>query len=284
MILHGLYGSSDNWLSIGKSLSGQFTVHLVDQRNHGRSPHDPVHTYQAMRDDLRDFLDQHDLWKVNLIGHSMGGKTAMFFAAAFPHRLSSLVIVDISPRSYKSLVSPSPQALSHLNIVQSLRNGTRHIRLKSFAGDDEAVLLKDFAEMINKFTSNREVDLCAHNGKEFDFPYIARRMLVNGLKLPRILDVAGKKPWEVKFLDTLELWKFGDFKNYTSLDLLAHLFGIPTPKDDIDGSMVSQVYWKEKNLNRIVEYCRKDVVTVARLLLRLKGEPMIADENIEIVD
>lgn len=120
MILHGLYGSSDNWLSIGKSLSGQFTVHLVDQRNHGRSPHDPVHTYQAMRDDLRDFLDQHDLWKVNLIGHSMGGKTAMFFAAAFPHRLSSLVIVDISPRSYKSLVSPSPQALSHLNIVQSL--------------------------------------------------------------------------------------------------------------------------------------------------------------------
>ena len=166
----------------------------------------------------------------------------------------------------------------------TLRNGTRHIRLKSFAGDDEAVLLKDFAEMINKFTSNREVDLCAHNGKEFDFPYIARRMLVNGLKLPRILDVAGKKPWEVKFLDTLELWKFGDFKNYTSLDLLAHLFGIPTPKDDIDGSMVSQVYWKEKNLNRIVEYCRKDVVTVARLLLRLKGEPMIADENIEIVD
>lgn len=166
----------------------------------------------------------------------------------------------------------------------TLRNGTRHIRLKSFAGDDEANLLKNFAEMINKFTSNREIDLCAHNGKEFDFPYIARRMLVNGLKLPRILDVAGKKPWEVRFLDTLELWKFGDFKNYTSLDLLAHLFSIPTPKDDIDGSMVSQVYWKEKNLNRIVEYCRKDVVTVARLLLRLKGEPMIADENIEIVD
>ncbi len=166
----------------------------------------------------------------------------------------------------------------------TLRNGSRHIRLKSFAGDDETVLLKNFAEMINKFTSNREIDLCAHNGKEFDFPYIARRMLVNGLKLPRILDVAGKKPWEVRFLDTLELWKFGDFKNYTSLDLLAHLFGIPTPKDDIDGSMVSQVYWKEKNLNRIVEYCRKDVVTVARLLLRLKGEPMIADENIEIVD
>ncbi len=120
VILHGLYGSSDNWLSIGKSLSKQFTVHLVDQRNHGQSPHDPVHTYQAMRDDLRDFLDQHDLWKVNLIGHSMGGKAAMFFAAAFPHRLSSLVIVDISPRSYKSLVSPSSQALAHLNIVQSL--------------------------------------------------------------------------------------------------------------------------------------------------------------------
>ena len=166
----------------------------------------------------------------------------------------------------------------------SLRNGSRHIRIKSFAGDDEPSLLKGFSEMRQKFCTTREVDLCAHNGKEFDFPYIARRMLVNGLRIPRILDVAGKKPWEVRFIDTMELWKFGDYKNYTSLDLLAHLFNIPTPKDDIDGSRVAEVYYKEKNLQRIVDYCRKDVVTVARLLLRLMGEQTISDEQVEFVE
>jgi len=163
------------------------------------------------------------------------------------------------------------------------REGSRNLRIKAFSGDDEAQVLKEFSEMLRKFSANRDVDLCAHNGKEFDFPYIARRMLINGLQIPKILDVAGKKPWEVRFLDTMELWKFGDYKNYTSLDLLSHLFGIPTPKDDIDGSMVGKVYWKDKDLPRIVKYCQKDVVAIAQLLLRYKGEQLINEEQIELV-
>ena len=106
-------------------------------------------------------------------------------------------------------------------------------------------------------------------------------MLVNGIQLPKILDVAGKKPWEVMFLDTLELWKFGDYKNYTSLNLLTHIFNIPTPKDDIDGSMVSEVYWKDKNIERIVKYCEKDVLAVVQLLLKYKGQDLIKQENVE---
>jgi 3'-5' exonuclease len=165
----------------------------------------------------------------------------------------------------------------------TVRDGVHSLRIKAFAGDDEAKVLAEFSDMLKKFSTNREIDLCAHNGKEFDFPYLARRLLINGLKIPKILDVAGRKPWEVRFLDTMELWKFGDHKNYTSLDLLAHLFGIPTPKDDIDGSMVAGVYWKEKDLPRIVKYCQKDVVAIAQLLLRYKGEQLLQAEQIELV-
>jgi esterase len=120
IILHGMYGSSDNWYTVGKALSENFKVYLPDQRNHGRSPHHPDLSYPLLRDDLRDFLDQHDLWKVSIIGHSMGGKASIYFAAAFPHRIRKLVVVDVSPRSYKSLLKPSNMILSHLNIVQSL--------------------------------------------------------------------------------------------------------------------------------------------------------------------
>jgi 3'-5' exonuclease len=155
-------------------------------------------------------------------------------------------------------------------------------RLKSFYGDDEKILLAEFAELLNKhFNSPRHL-LCAHNGKEFDFPYIARRMLINHLVLPDILDLAGKKPWEVRHIDTMELWKFGDYKHYTSLDLLAAVFDIPTPKDDIDGSMVGQVYWEEKDMDRIVKYCQKDVVTVAQLLRSYMGMPLIKEEHLFI--
>jgi DNA polymerase elongation subunit (family B) len=122
--------------------------------------------------------------------------------------------------------------------------------------------------------------LCAHNGKEFDFPYIARRMLINGIDLPLILQIAGKKPWEIRHLDTMELWKFGDFKNYTSLDLLTAVFEIPTPKDDIDGSMVGKVYWQDKDLERIREYCQKDVLAIAQLMRRYLNLPLIKEENI----
>jgi uncharacterized protein YprB with RNaseH-like and TPR domain len=125
--------------------------------------------------------------------------------------------------------------------------------------------------------------LCSHNGKEFDFPYIARRMLVQGITIPAILDLSGKKPWEVNHLDTMELWKFGDFKNYTSLDLLAAIFNIPTPKDDIDGSQVAEVYYKEKNLQRIVHYCTKDVLTVAQIFRCFRSEPLIPDSSVVVV-
>src|SRR5690348_5106071 len=150
--------------------------------------------------------------------------------------------------------------------------GQRKMTLKSFYGDDEKVLLAAFIEMLKKWSQGEPKWLCAHNGKEFDFPYLCRRMIINNLPIPGILNSSGKKPWEVCHLDTLELWKFGDFKSFTSLNLLAHTLGIPTPKDDIDGSKVWSVYWNDKDLKRIVNYCQKDVVTVAQILLKLQGE------------
>ncbi|MDP2423723.1 MAG: 3'-5' exonuclease [Bacteroidales bacterium] len=155
-------------------------------------------------------------------------------------------------------------------------------RMKSFAGHDEKLLLEDFALTVGGRFFSKNWSLCAHNGKEFDFPYIARRMLINGIKLPVLLDQSGKKPWEVPHLDTMDLWRFGDYKNYTSLELLAAIFQIPTPKDDIRGSDVARVYWEEKDLPRIVRYCEKDVATIARIFLRYKGEPLFSDEDIEI--
>lgn len=157
-------------------------------------------------------------------------------------------------------------------------------RIKSYAGNDEKQLLTEFASMLRKFSAEGDKNLCAHNGKEFDFPYIARRMLINGLRLPSLLDIAGKKPWEVKFIDTMELWKFGDFKNYTSLDLLTQLFDIPTPKDDIDGSQVASVYYEDRDLPRIVKYCEKDVLAIAQLFLRWRLEPILKEDQIILVD
>ncbi len=156
----------------------------------------------------------------------------------------------------------------------------KEFRIKSFYHEDEKQLLKDFAGLLNKHFNRKEHLLCAHNGKEFDFPFLCRRMLINGIKLPKALNIAGKKPWEIQHLDTMELWKFGDYKSFTSLNLLAHIFNIPTPKDDIDGSDVARVYWEEKDMKRIVTYCQKDVLTVARLLLRFMGEQQIEDKNV----
>lgn len=158
----------------------------------------------------------------------------------------------------------------------------KKITIKCFSGDDEKLLLIRFSEMLNKWSPGGSQYLCAHNGKEFDFPYLCRRLVVNHLPIPALLQLSGKKPWEVNHLDTLELWKFGDFKNYTSLNLLAHTLGVPTPKDDIDGSMVWEVYWKEKNMDRIVTYCQKDVVTLIQIFLSISGESLIKKENIEI--
>jgi 3'-5' exonuclease len=155
-------------------------------------------------------------------------------------------------------------------------------RLKSFYGDDEKKILEEFATLLNTYYNKADDILCGHNAKEFDFPYICRRMLVNGIKLPNTLDIAGKKPWEITHLDTLELWKFGDYKHYTALNLLCAIFDIPTPKDDIDGSDVWRVYWQDKDLRRIATYCEKDVLTVAQLLLRYKNLPLIKPENVTV--
>ncbi len=154
-------------------------------------------------------------------------------------------------------------------------------RVKSFAGDDEKEILQEFALMLARFCTEKSNTLCGHNIKEFDIPYICRRMLINGLELPPILNIAGKKPWEIAFIDTLELWKFGDYKNYTSLKLMTAIFGIPTPKDDIDGSEVAAVYYKEKDVERIANYCQKDVLATAQVYLKLTNIQTIKPENVE---
>lgn len=159
---------------------------------------------------------------------------------------------------------------------------SRKMIVKSFFGEDEKTLLFRFCDMLNNWAGSESKFLCAHNGKEFDFPYLCRRLIVNQLPIPALLQMSGKKPWEVNHLDTMELWKFGDFKSYTSLQLLAHTLGVPTPKDDIDGSMVWTVYWHEKNLPRIVAYCQKDVITLVQIYLRMNGEQIVKTENIEI--
>lgn len=161
------------------------------------------------------------------------------------------------------------------------KNTKTEFRIKSFFGDDEKVFLTKFRDMLDHYFSKQPQYICAHNGKEFDFPYMARRMLVNGIKLPVLLDIAGKKPWDADhLLDTMHLWRFGDYKNYTSLDLLAAIFDIPSPKDDIKGDQVAHVYWNEKDLDRIVNYCQKDIVTLARLLMKYKGLEYIKDEDV----
>lgn len=164
------------------------------------------------------------------------------------------------------------------------KGSERAYRVKSFCSDNELSLLKNFTDLLNAFMANPMHRLCAHNGQEFDYPYIARRLLINGLKLPSILDIAGAKPWEIRdyLLDTMQLWKFGDYKHYSSLNLLCNIFNIPTPKDDIEGSQVAEVYYKEKNLERIARYCEKDTFAIAQLLLRYKGEPLIEPGNFEI--
>ncbi len=163
------------------------------------------------------------------------------------------------------------------------KNNVMHFRTKSFAGKNEQQLLREFSELISRFFTTPEHNFCGHNIKEFDIPYICRRMLINGLPLPKALQFHNKKPWEVNLLDTLDFWKFGDFKNFASLKLLTAVFGIATSKDDIDGSQVARVFYKEDNLPRIAEYCRKDVLATAQVWLRINGFETINPENTENV-
>jgi DNA polymerase elongation subunit (family B) len=163
------------------------------------------------------------------------------------------------------------------------KKGNKKFRLKSFYGHKEKGILLNFAKLLNTHFNGKNHLLCAHNGKEFDFPYIARRMLIHGIRLPAILDLSGKKSWEVKHIDTLEMWKFGDYKHYTSLDLLAALFNIPSPKEQIDGSMVNHIYWEENNLEKIAEYCQRDVITICKLYMKFKLLPYADNLIVDIV-
>jgi uncharacterized protein YprB with RNaseH-like and TPR domain len=164
----------------------------------------------------------------------------------------------------------------------NFKGDIRTFRTTSFHGE-ESKLLKEFKNlMITHFSSTKHL-MCGHNAKEFDFPYIARRMIIHGIELPYKLNLFSKKPWEIPHLDTMELWKFGDYKHFTSLKLLANILGIRSPKDDIDGSQVRQVYYEEKNLDRIITYCEKDVITTAQVFLRLRNDELLDTSEIKSV-
>ena len=158
----------------------------------------------------------------------------------------------------------------------------RKFRMTTLSGKEKTLLL-EFNSLLNQHFNGPRHLLCAHNGKEFDFPFMARRMLIHKIQLPAKLNLFGKKPWEVPHLDTLELWKFGDYKHYTSLKLLTNVLGVPSPKDDIDGSEIYTVFYKEKNLDRIVNYCQKDTLAVAQILLRLRGEALLSKDEITYI-
>ncbi|MFB9055197.1 3'-5' exonuclease [Mariniflexile ostreae] len=160
-----------------------------------------------------------------------------------------------------------------------ISNDLRTFRVTSFHGD-EVKILNDFKNLLMSHFNETKHLLCAHNGKEFDFPYIARRMIIHNIKLPNKLNLFGKKPWEVPHLDTLELWKFGDYKTFTSLKLLTHVLGIPSPKDDIDGSEVYRVFYEENKIDRIMVYCEKDTIAVAQIFLRLRGDSILTTDEI----
>lgn len=162
--------------------------------------------------------------------------------------------------------------------------GHYQLRIKSFSGENEREVIAGFLELVQKFfTKYPRFQFAGHNIREFDIPYLCRRALINGLALPAPMQVNNFKPWELPMLDTLQIWRFGEFRNYTSLKLLAAVLGVPTPKDDIDGSMVGRVFWEEKNLPRIVEYCQKDVLTVGQLLLKFKGLPLLGKDEVSFV-
>ena len=163
------------------------------------------------------------------------------------------------------------------------KKGERSVRIRSFFGHNEKQILKDFSALVSDHYNTPNTFFCAHNGNEFDLPFIARRMLIHGMSIPVSLDTRGKKPWEIQHIDTLDLWRFGDYKNYTSLQLLTYIFNIPTPKDDIEGGMVCDIYWKNNDLQRIVTYCQKDVLAVVNLFCKYRAEQCISPDKISIV-
>jgi uncharacterized protein YprB with RNaseH-like and TPR domain len=158
------------------------------------------------------------------------------------------------------------------------------LRIKSFYGDDEKQLLSSMLEALKELEAvNNRWSFTGHNIREFDIPFLCRRLLANGIAIPHYLDFQNMKPWDVNMLDTFQYWRFGDYKNFTSLNLLAATLGIPSPKDDMDGSMVARVYYEEKDLQRIVNYCQKDVITVANIVRKFKNLPILAEDEVVVV-
>ncbi len=162
--------------------------------------------------------------------------------------------------------------------------GKRQFRVTSFFGDDEKQILADFSALLDDYYSQPYKRLCGHNAKEFDFPYICRRLIINRMPLPKILNISGKKPWEIPHYDTMDMWRFGDYKHFVSLKLLTSILNIPSPKEDIDGSEVSEVYYKDKDLKRIANYCQADTIAMTRVFLHLTAEVELKDEEIVFID
>lgn len=161
----------------------------------------------------------------------------------------------------------------------NINRSPKKFRVTSFYGEEKQILL-DFKNLLQSHFNQTKHKLCGHNSKEFDIPFIARRMIIHNMPLPDKLNLFGKKPWEIPHLDTMDLWKFGDYKHFTSLKLLTHVLGIPTPKDDISGDKVRHVYYEENDLDRIVTYCEKDTIAVAQLLLKLQNKPLLETDEI----
>lgn len=158
-----------------------------------------------------------------------------------------------------------------------------HVRIKSISSDCEGDILKEFVDLLHHKMDEATITLVGHNAKEFDFPYIGRRMVVNQIPLPPYLNLSGKKPWEINHIDTMEMWKFGDRKSFTSLALLTAIFDIPSPKEDINGADVNRVYYLEDGLERIAKYCNRDVLATVQVYLRIKGLEMIQDNFVHYV-
>ena len=211
-------------------------------------------SYQEMPDKWKKLWDK----KAKLINHDQLSDEEFYNQAGIYSEFGKVIVISMGAIKNKKLI------------------------IKSIYGDNEKCILEQFASIVKKSFNGTDNYLCAHNGKEFDFPYLARRMIINGILLPNILDVHGKKPWEVKFLDTMELWKFGDYKHFTSLELLAELFGLPNPKSDIKGQDIWKIYWQDRDIENITEYCEKDVITLVQIFLKFRNEPFINQENIEI--
>lgn len=171
-------------------------------------------------------------------------------------------------------------------IITQTDDNILNLRIKSFYGDEERNVLESFASILHKNFHDPNMNvLCGHNIREFDIPYLCRRYSVHGISLPPLLNIAGKKPWEIKYVaDTLEMWKYGDHKNYTSLDLLAYTLGIASPKETLDGSKVGHCYWEEKDLEKIKQYCERDVVTVAQVYLKLNNMAVFHQDQVIITN